>query len=100
MIALQKNFMYEQEVTNMKNAIELAELEKQSLELEQGYYKSDEYLDLSARERLNKAQPGEHLIVLPKSAETPIVEKGRAVPVAERSNFEQWLFFFFGERDS
>ena len=71
---LQKNFTYQQQVDTLTQNVELEKLRNQNLKFQQQYYQSDEFLELSARQRLGKASPGEKLIILPRSSphvETP-----------------------------
>jgi len=97
---LQKNFTYQRQVDVLAQNVELEKLRNQNLQFQQRYFKSDEFLELSARQRLGKASPGEKLIILPDSrgvvdATSPTTEQ--VVPV-KASNFSQWLRFFFGEK--
>src|SRR5688500_13785689 len=64
---LQKNFIYQQRVDALTQAVELEKLRNQNLAFQQEYYRSEEFLELSARQRLGKADPGEKLIILPDS---------------------------------
>lgn len=99
---LQKNFTYQQQVDTLTENVELEKLRNQNLEFQQRYYRSDEFLELSARQRLGKANPGEKLIILPDSR--GIVDTGGPVaeraPVTKASNFSQWLRFFFGDKST
>jgi cell division protein FtsB len=97
---LQKNFAYQQQVDVLNENVELEELRNQNLKFQQQYYKSAEFLELSARQRLGKANPGEKLIILPDSrsvvdtATTP----GDAPAAVKASNLTQWVEFFFGDK--
>lgn len=97
---LQKNFTYQQQVDALTETVELEELRNENLEFQQKYYQSDEFLELSARQRLGKANSGEKLIILPDSRS--IVDKQAATetaPVAvQASNMSQWMQFFFGNK--
>lgn len=98
---LQKNFTYQQQVDVLTENVELEALRNENLEFQQQYYRSDEYLELSARQRLGKANPGEKLIILPDSREiidttAPGIESAPAAVKA--SNLSQWVEFFFGNK--
>jgi cell division protein FtsB len=94
---LAKNYDLERQVEQARLDTEIMKLQNENLALEQTYYKTNEYLELSARKLLNKAQPGEHLVTLPRvETETPTTPT--ATPVVEKSNFEQWVDFLFGRR--
>ena len=92
---LQRNFSLQMQVNDLDQQIEVAELETSTLGLEQQYFQSSEYLELSARQYLGKATPGEKMIILPKHqpAAKSIERPARYV---EPSNLEQWKQFFFG----
>jgi cell division protein FtsB len=93
---LSKNYDLERQVEQARLDTEIMGLQNENLELEQTYYKTNEYLELSARKLLNKAQPGEHLVMLPRVEATSTTPT--ATPVVEKSNFEQWVDFLFGRR--
>ncbi len=100
--AMSRNWELAEEVTNKKHEQALLKLEVETLELENEYYKSDEYLELAARKYQNKKLPDETLIYLPDNSEAAIhkydedskVEENEVV--TSRSNFDQWLEFLFG----
>lgn len=101
--AIQQNFTLQQYVDSLKQEIAVNELQNKTNAFQNKYYQSAEYLELSARERLNKAGPGEKLLILPDNTvhasaqETPVVEV--ETPIADRSNFAQWMYFLFGKKD-
>ena len=97
---LQKNFRYQQEVDALTQNVELEQLRNQNLEYQQQYYRSDEFLELSARQRLGKANPGEKLIILPDSDSISDTAGGTGDQVAREqvSNLSQWAEFFFGDK--
>lgn len=98
---LQKNFAYQQQVDVLSENVELEKLRNENLRFQQQYFKSDEFLELSARQRLNKANPGEKLIILPDSRAITdtAAQQAELVPeVAKASNLVQWGEFFFGAK--
>lgn len=97
---LQKNFSLQQEVDSLDQDVQIAELQNDSLRFQQQYLRSDEYLELAAREKLGKAAPGEKVIILPETPEIDDVSPSSATPVTEPSNFQQWMRFFFGRQPS
>lgn len=100
--AIQHNFKLQQKVDALSQQIAVDELQNKTLELQRSYYSSDQYLELSARERLGLAMPGEKVLVLPANTVRP-VEQTQAVvaeaTIADRSNFAQWMYFLFGKKD-
>ena len=96
--ALSKNYDLEKQVQQGKLDNQLIELRNENLRLQQAYYKTDEFLELQARTLLNKANEGEHLVVIPRTIqEQSSAEQSVAKPVI-KSNFEQWMDFLFGRR--
>ena len=98
--AIQQNFVLQQEVDGIGQQIAFQELENQTLQFENQYYSSKEYLELSARAHLNKANDGEKLLVLPPttvSDTTPPINQP-VTPISKRSNFQQWIYFLFGNK--
>lgn len=93
---LNNNYKLQRQVDNAKLDSQMLELENQNLRLEQLYYRTDEYMELSARSLLGKALPGEHLVVLPRVSRASKAKRSGGV-VVTKSNFDQWLDFLFGQ---
>lgn len=97
---LQKNFTLQQQVDDLDQQVQISEIQNANLAFQQQYYKSNEYLELAAREKLNKAAPGEKLILLPESPQTVTQQTTTPIANVEPSNFAQWMRFFFGKNGS
>lgn len=98
-ITLQKNYQHQQQVDANNQKIAVTKLQNQNLQFQQAYLKSDEFLELSARQKLGLAQPGEHLVMLPSSegiTDKVTTDQPAATP-DEQDNFTRWLQFFFGD---
>ncbi|HVI68981.1 MAG TPA: septum formation initiator family protein [Magnetospirillaceae bacterium] len=98
--AIQHNFTLQQQVDALAEHIEVEELQNKTLQLQKAYYNTDQYLELSARERLGLASPGEKLVALPANTvkPAPAVVAPTTDPAATRSNFAQWMYFLFGRK--
>lgn len=99
--AIQHNFTLQQQVDALAQQIAVEELQNKTLQLQKSYYASDQYLELSARERLGVANPGEKLLVLPPNTVKPLSQTAmpaNETPVTTRSNFAQWMYFLFGKK--
>lgn len=99
--AIQRNFTLQQQVDAANQQIAVQDLENKSQQLENQYYQSNEYLELSARARLNKASPGEHLLILPPNTVQTAAQtqaQTQDVPITSRSDFAQWMYFLFGKK--
>jgi len=98
---LQKNFALQQEVDALQQEVELADLQNQNLKFQQNYLRSNEFLELAVREKLDKAARGEKLVILPDSSGVKDQDTQAKAPVRqaeESSNFSQWMQFFFGSK--
>ena len=99
---MQRNYTLQQTLNRKNQELQLAELETRSLELEQLYFKTEEFQELAVRARLGKGLPGEKVLILPKQVETdapgsPTTSRP-SVRTSPPSNFEQWLNFLFGRQ--
>lgn len=96
--ALSRNWDLAQRVESRKRELSLMRLEVENLELENEYYKSEEYQELAARAKQNKLLEGETLIYLPDNSDAAKAKHQQVASVAEEeapSNFSQWLSFLF-----
>lgn len=99
---MQRNYTLQKEVDYKKRQLQLAELQKDNLELQNRYYGTNEYKELALRDSLGLVMPGEKVLILPDNSEA--AKAADAAPsspsnpvVQERtSNLEQWLNFLFG----
>jgi|JI6StandDraft_1071083.scaffolds.fasta_scaffold462168_1 cell division protein FtsB len=96
MLTLQKNFLLQQQVNTLEQEIMISQLEVDTLRLQQQYLQSPEYQELTAREKLGKAAPGESVVNLPPLPPEPEVEEETFVPTDQLTNFQKWMRFFFG----
>lgn len=102
---LQVNYELEKQKADVEQKSRLQKLENENLNLQNVYFESDEYLELSARRQLNKAAPGEklylvpksvamvHTVNLPKTRQQIELEKQEHKP-GFRQNLEDWKNFF------
>ena len=97
--AMSRNWELSQKITTKRRELELLHLEIETVELENDYYRSAEYQELSARAKEDKKLEGENLVYLPENSETA-KNKYKSSPenetAAEPSNFSQWMSFLFG----
>ena len=97
---LNHNYDLQRQVDQAQLDNQLIKLQNQNLKLEQAYFQTNEFLDLQARALLGKANPGEHLVLLPKSATPPDQNNNQSVAeVPAKSNLNQWVDFLFGRRE-
>lgn len=99
---MQRNFTLQKELDDKSRQLIVAQLDVENAKLQQRYYHTNEYKELSVRQRLGLVEPGERLLVLPPNSET--VKKAdetylinKTVTVAKKSNFNQWVDFLSGK---
>lgn len=96
---MNRNYRLQRQVNQGMLDNQVIEIQNENLRLERAYYKTDEYLELSARALLGKALPGEHLVLL-KRAEVADTNQGKTSQQFEqRSNLDQWLDFLSGKHN-
>lgn len=102
--AMQRNYRLQQKYDQLKAEVELAELQNQNLRYTIGYLKTDDYLELAAREKFNKALPGETMVYLPSSGAAPkapvaknTVQTRKPEPQGWRGNVRAWWRFLQGK---
>ena len=99
---MQRNYSLQREVDYKKRELQLAELQKDNLRLQNQYYQTNEYKELALRDSLGLVMPGEKVLILPdnsdaaKAADKETSTTATATTTQETSNIEQWLNFLFG----
>jgi len=96
--SMSRNWTLSELLNSEKVELELTKLEVEAAELENDYYKTEEYQEIAARKYANKQLSGEHLVYLPSNSETAKnkhQDTNSSLVAKEYSNFEKWLFFLF-----
>ena len=97
--SLQRNYELLTRVREGEVKNQILELEIANLRLRRTYYTTDEFLELQARSKLNKALPGEHLVLLPRVEKpAPTTSEVQASPSIDLSNPLKWAQFLLGIR--
>jgi cell division protein FtsB len=103
---IQTNYGLQKEITALQQENSLQELKNNNLALQNEYYKSEQYLELSARQNFGLAAPGEKVVIVPENValrhtvdlpEDDQKEPGVEIPTFQR-NFKSWTDFFFNRR--
>ncbi|HMS31280.1 MAG TPA: septum formation initiator family protein [Candidatus Saccharibacteria bacterium] len=102
--AMQRNYRLQQKYNQLQAEVSLIELENQNLRYKIAYLKTDDYLELAAREKFNKAIPGEAMVYLPGSGsaqKAPVakstVAPAKPQPKGWQANFASWMRFIQGK---
>lgn len=102
---IETNFELQKQVSKLEQQNQVSQLENNNLKLQNEYYNSNQYLELTARRQFSKGQPGEALLLVPESvARKYTVDIPEAAKQAEatptltkplwQSNLEAWVDFF------
>lgn len=100
--AIDANYALQKQVSTLQEQNTVQELENNNLQLQNDYYNSPQYLDLSARENFGLAAPGETEVIVPKNVAlaytVPMQAPSSPSPTANmpffERNFQAWLDFF------
>ena len=96
--AMSRNWGLSETLITEKKELELLSIEVEAAELENEYYKTNEYQELMARKILDKKLDGENMVVMPENSEAAKT-KHEVVKVErvekEYSNFEKWMMYLF-----
>lgn len=97
--AMSRNWNLTERLTAERKSLELLNVEVETAELENEYYKSDEYQELLARRVLDKQSPGEKLVVMPSNSEEAKNKHKMAMVIEKNdkdySNIEKWIMYLF-----
>lgn len=96
--AMSRNWELSEKLTAERKSLELLKIEVEAAELENDYYKSDEYQELLARKQLDKKLEGENMVVLPENSEAARNKyKNASIEIVEKkySNVEKWIKYLF-----
>ena len=99
---MQRNYTLQKEVDYKKRQLQLAEIQKDNLELQNRYYGTNEYKELALRDSLGLVMQGEKVLILPdnsaaaKAADAAPNSSSRTAVQERTSNLQQWLNFLFG----
>ncbi|MBR2753903.1 hypothetical protein IKD82_01955 [Candidatus Saccharibacteria bacterium] len=96
--AMSRNWELSERLRAERKQLELLTIEVEASELENEYYRSEEYQELLAKRNLDKKLPGENMVVMPENSEAAR-NKYKTVPTEEKekqySNFEKWMMYLF-----
>ena len=100
--AIQSNYSLQQQEAELKQQNQLSQLQNSTIALQNEYYNSNQYLDLSARQNFGLADPGEKELLVPSnvalSYTVPLPESNnitQPINSGNQSNYEAWINFFF-----
>ncbi len=101
--SIQTNYGLQKQISELNQQNSLRKLENNNLALQNNYYNSNQYLELSARRNFGLAAPGEKEVIVPQSVAlayaTPLPETDKPGIVfvkqpAYQRNIQSWVNFF------
>jgi cell division protein FtsB len=100
--SIQSNYDLQKQITALNQQNSLKKLSNDNLALQNQYYNSNQYLELSARQNFGLAAPGEQEIVVPKAVALSYTVNLPSAPTgsaqnkqpAYQHNFKSWIDFF------
>ena len=104
---IETNYVLQKEISQLDQQNQVQQLVNLNLKLQNEYYNTDTYAELTARKQFGKGAPGETLLLVPKSVALahaqPLPEEKSGSPVkdaednrpAYQKNFDAWMDFFF-----
>lgn len=96
--AMTRNWELTERLASERKSLELLKVEVETAELENEYYRTNEYQELAARKLANKQLPGEHLVYLPKNTDQAKNKHREINPIVEKkevTNLEKWMSLLF-----
>ena len=97
-VAMSRNWELSERLTTEKRERDLLSIEVEAAELENEYYKTEEYQELMARKYLDKELAGEQMVVMPENSEAAKNKHKQTDGVIQEktySNFEKWRMYLF-----
>jgi cell division protein FtsB len=107
---VQTNYELQRKASELQQQNNVIVLQNQNTVLQNKYLQTDEYLDLSARQNLGLAAPGEKIMIVPKAAAMKYVDFSLSSRQSNKSvgptdkhsqyakNLESWRDFLLGRK--
>jgi cell division protein FtsB len=100
--AIQTNYNLQKQVAQLQQENQVRELQDNNLRLQNEYFKTDQYLELTARQNFGLGRPGETELIVPKSVAlahtVPVAAPAQSKPASNQPfyqrNFQAWMNFF------
>jgi cell division protein FtsB len=108
--AVQANYELQKKASKISQQNTVLKLENENTDLQNKYLRTNEYLDLSARQNLGLAAPGEKVLIVPKNVAMKYVDASSSSDNASSNNssadhrsrytknLESWRDFLLGRK--
>ena len=94
--SMQKNYELQRSIDNKRQQVEIEKLQVALLEYESKYYQSEEYQELTIRQRTGKGLPGEKQLITQSFESATPTQKLASSAKRTDSNFQQWMNVLLG----
>lgn len=106
---VQSNYDLQKQIVKLRQENEVLSLQNGNASLQNEFYKTNEYLELSARQNLGLAAPGEKVLVVPQAVALKYVDNS-LIPTQQNGqsaldtrskyakNLEDWRDFLLGRK--
>lgn len=101
---VETNYGLQKKINDLQQETDVIKLQNETLKLKNEYYKTDAYLELSARQNFGLAFPGETEVLVPKAtalAKAKMLPEKKAVVANSdnnvpfyKKNYRSWVNFF------
>lgn len=97
---IQTNYVLQKQISALKQQNDVHALQNRNLQMQNQYYKTDEYLELSARRNFGLGRPGEKELLVSESVamsyapEVKSAVQTTASETTHTSNLQAWINFF------
>lgn len=107
--AIQSNYTLQKQIATLNQESQIQQLENNNLKLQNEYYNTNQYLELSARENLGLGDPGETEVLVPKNTalaqllpipSTTMTQKSTKNQSVYEKNFEAWIDFILNRQNT
>ncbi len=108
--AIQSNYVLQKQIAQLQQENKVQQLKNEDLALENEYYNTNQYLELSARQNFGLGDPGETEVLVPKNVALaqlvplPNLHKTTASTDAPQSTYDKnlhaWLDFFLHRQNN
>jgi cell division protein FtsB len=107
---VQNNYELQKQINTLRQQDTVLSLQNENTGLQNQFYKTNEYLDLSARQELGLAAPGEQVLLVPRSVAMKYVDpalksnqaSSGSLQIDNRSKYvrdlEDWRDFLLGRK--
>ena len=103
------NYSLQKDIARLEQQNQISELTNTNLKFQNDYYRTDQYLDIAARQDFGLAAPGETVLNIPREValahtvdvpdpEQELAKKTKAKQPAYQRNFQAWINFLLNRR--